>query len=512
MLGDNAQAHDLALGLFLSWFPILILSSIVDRNPVASDDIRRKLNKLVDLVCESLQDPGTRGEFIDSFQDMPEAKRMSYWVNKISLQAPHIKNEFFTGFAGQGRIRFHYGAAHAILIDIEKSYIADHGRGWLSRHERSARASLVLGLVDNSFVWFDGRQFWQVSSSVLLVVGTSAGAFILSYFTPTAGLGCRTGGYVIYITIAFFLLLSELLIWILTSPVRKNEVNLMVRQSLRTATNDVQSAQRGVSFPGLVASKATLSWLLSCVEGIVVAIGVSLARVKDLRNKKGNSERVEAAIRAHFATLHALTTREWSERLLFTPLEFINLVWLCYLIMAQTVGAFVNCDCQTSIWGPGGGYLDFTQWNYTNNAEVGKFWVAGTVVSSVFMGIGMFYVALEWCIQAHLCTENYKDAMIGLKRVRRFRRFTVWIRYPASLLVLVVNNIAAALNLRKSGKRKSLLWTKDTTHKSQLAQPAVRPTMETQSQSFRDSPIEGQDEEKDAKSPGEIAAKHFDIV
>ncbi|RDI87983.1 hypothetical protein Vi05172_g1914 [Venturia inaequalis] len=77
-LGDNAQAHDLAVGLFMSWFPILILCSIVDRNPAAADDIQRKINKLVDQVCNSLQDDAIRDEFISSFRDLPDSQRMTY--------------------------------------------------------------------------------------------------------------------------------------------------------------------------------------------------------------------------------------------------------------------------------------------------------------------------------------------------------------------------------------------------------------------------------------------------
>ncbi len=144
-LGDNAQAHDLALGLFMSWFPILILCSIVDRNPVASDDIRAQINKLVDRVCDALVHDETRHEFVRSFSDMPEAQRMAVWVERIAKYAPLVRGDFFAAFAGQARVRFHYGAAHAILIDIEKSYIAENGRGWFSRDPRAARANLVLG-------------------------------------------------------------------------------------------------------------------------------------------------------------------------------------------------------------------------------------------------------------------------------------------------------------------------------------------------------------------------------
>lgn len=348
-LGDNAQAHDLAIGLFVSWFPILILCSIVDRNPVASDDIQRKLNKLVDLVCTSLQDPDIRGDFLDSFHNSSPAEmaRMEFWVNKIAYKAPLIKHQFFNGFAGQGRVRFHYGAAHAILMDIEKSYIAGQGRGWLSQDARAARAQLVLGQVDHGFVWFDGRQLWQISTSAMLVIGTSAGAFILSYFTPTVGLGCRSGGYVIFITIATFLLLAELIVWMLTSPIRNNQLSFLVKQQTRAlnSTEDELSKIKNISFPGLAKSKATLSRVINLVETAIVAIVLPVAKIFGLGKRV---DRVESAIRLHFRGLHGLTTRQWVERSLFTPIEFINMVWLAYLMMAQTLGAFVNCECQTS--------------------------------------------------------------------------------------------------------------------------------------------------------------------
>jgi hypothetical protein len=140
------------MGLFISWLPVLILCSILDRNPVASDDIQRKLNKLVDIVCDSLLDVDTRNDFIASFRDMPESQRMTYWVEKIAAKAEMIKGDYFCGFSGQARTRFHYGAAYAILTDIEKAYIADHGRGWL-RDPREARAALVLGQVDHGTTW-----------------------------------------------------------------------------------------------------------------------------------------------------------------------------------------------------------------------------------------------------------------------------------------------------------------------------------------------------------------------
>ncbi|GME43259.1 hypothetical protein GTA08_BOTSDO04595 [Neofusicoccum parvum] len=149
----------------------------------APDDIRKKLNKLIDIVCKSLQDEEIREDFIGTFEGQPECKRMEAWVRRISEQSKYMQ-DFFVDFAGQGRVRWHYGAAHPILSDIEDCYVTRHGRGWLA-NEAEARMHLVLGGVDEGLLWFDFRELWQIGSGMLIVGGTCFGAFILSYYTPT---------------------------------------------------------------------------------------------------------------------------------------------------------------------------------------------------------------------------------------------------------------------------------------------------------------------------------------
>ncbi|KAF2738610.1 hypothetical protein EJ04DRAFT_41324 [Polyplosphaeria fusca] len=417
-VGSNAQAHDLAIGLFLAWFPILILCSILDRNPVASDDIERKLNKMVDLVCLSLQNDAIRADYISSFRDLPQSQQMAIWVEKIHTRAEYIKGNYFQGFAGQARTRFHYGAAYAILLDIEKAYIAEHGRHWL-KDTREARASLVLGQVDRGFVWFDGRQLWQVFFAVALVGGTGVGAFTVSFFTPTVGLGCRTGGYLIFFVIALTLLISEILIWWLTSPLRnKDKFHLHVQQYTHHFSERSANRLKKISFPGLATSKAFLGHILKWTEAIIIWTTLLLIRILPMTQKADRIRTSERRLKHHFETLHNLTTRNWLQRAFFTPLEFVNMVWLCYLVAAQTIGAFNNCACMSSTWGSWGGYIDLTQWDQATSNLVEKYWITGTTITCVFMGIGMIYIIIEWLVQAHLSTENYRDAAKGLQRVR----------------------------------------------------------------------------------------------
>ncbi|KAE9993010.1 hypothetical protein EG327_006979 [Venturia inaequalis] len=466
-LGDNAQAHDLAVGLFMSWFPILILCSIVDRNPAAADDIQRKINKLVDQVCNSLQDDAIRDEFISSFRDLPESQRMTYWVHKIAFRAEHIKGDFFQNFAGQGRVRFHYGAAYAILIDIEKAYVAEHGRNWLSQ-EREARASLVLGQVDQGLVWFDGRLLWQIVSAVVCVAGTSIGAFILSFFTPTVGLSCRSGSYLIFNVIALALLMIELAVWMCTSPNRQ--------QSERQV--DILSASqtgRQVQDPTAVSTKKSFfTQFLWLIERLVIKTLMVIMNLFFPKNSRNRSRKAEAVITRHFEAIQQLTLRNYVERYFLTPAEVINTVWLVYMIMSQALGAFNNCVCKTRMWGSGAGYLDFTQWDYSNSSLVGRYWIIGTTISCSLMGIGMIYILIEWCLQSHLSTEDYADAMRGLQNARRFRRYTYWSRYPASILVLGINHVMSALRMRSGSQRRTLLWTKDSQYQPKVGETLLR--------------------------------------
>lgn len=212
VVGENRTAHDLALGCMLAWFPILIMATIVDRNPIAAEAIRKKLNALVDQVRRALHDERHRQDYIDSFNEQPNFVPFAHHIHDIADKAQYM-DSFFVEFAGQARKRWHYGAAHPILTDIENCYIAEKGRAWLA-NEEEARTNLVLGTVkDEGLVWFDIREFWQIAASVAIVLGSCGGAFTLSFFTPTVGLGCRSGGYTIFFCISLGLMIMEMIVW-----------------------------------------------------------------------------------------------------------------------------------------------------------------------------------------------------------------------------------------------------------------------------------------------------------
>lgn len=79
--------------------------------------------------------------------------------------------------------------------------------------ENAVRTSIMLKHSNDRLDRLNYREMQQVFCAALIVFGTICGAFILSFFTPTVGLGCRSGGYLIYFVSAVALILAESMIW-----------------------------------------------------------------------------------------------------------------------------------------------------------------------------------------------------------------------------------------------------------------------------------------------------------
>ncbi|KAL1586450.1 hypothetical protein WHR41_05232 [Cladosporium halotolerans] len=463
-LGENAQAHDLALGLLLAWLPVLILSSIVDRNPVAADDIRMRLNELVDRVRQSLMDDTVKRDYLETIADRTQQTEMNGWVEKISKACPELEN-FFVKFAGQGRKRFHYGAAHPILTDIERAYIADRGRDWL-HFEAEARNKLVLGDVSGGLDWLDPRELWQVLSAVVVVGGTTLGAFILSYFTPTVGLGCRSGGYTIFGTVAFGLLLVEMVCWWVFDA-SKPRLSEMRRNTLRHPQMVqflVWYAQRRNHFDER-SSKAVLACRNFLQNQLSKLTSPSFATAADQQ------------VKAWWMGWQEKSAAQRVDRIFFKPIECFNCIWLCYITLAQTTGAYNNCKCKSSTWGGGGGYIDWNVYNTATSPYVRTNWTIATVLSSTIMAAAMSYIVTEWCLQSHLSTADVRDAARGLYLTRHFRWLTSPFRDSMHYAIeagyfarrLLSQSIqgrtakATAPTAALGQNRRSVRWTKRTT-------------------------------------------------
>lgn len=192
----------------------------------------------------------------------------------------------------------------------------------------------MLGQVDRGLVWFDGRQFWQILSALVIVAGTGTGAFILSYFTPTVGLGCRSGGFAVFGIISLTLLIAEFFIWFYTSPIRKQHLRTMVQRQI-SLSEQFSVSEKTVDFPGLATTKTILACMLDAYEALALTAALFFTRLvsRTSKHRRRRLPKAEHAVREHFIMLRALTARQWLERCFLQPLGVINTLWLCYLII-----------------------------------------------------------------------------------------------------------------------------------------------------------------------------------
>jgi len=179
-IGDNQTAHNLAIGFLTGWLPIMVIASTVDRNVVSADSIQERLNRLVEDVGLALLNSEIRAGYMRATRT---GREDFSWCDKLADQRMFDGN-FFTEFSGQGRKHWHYGVAHPLLAGIEAKFVARYGRDWL-REGYAARLAIVVGSRNiNGLKMFDPRMVWQITSSLILVVGSAGGSFVISCINP----------------------------------------------------------------------------------------------------------------------------------------------------------------------------------------------------------------------------------------------------------------------------------------------------------------------------------------
>lgn len=244
-LGDNTTAHSLALGLLLSWMPILVLATIIDRNPVASTRcavlIERWLYNIDALFAEEStiqsqsasvaqrsniqpspsprsrtrsSSPSANGrdeEQIPFFPRVPDDLAPQQQirrkpVNQYSLDSniPASQGQWHQGirtsnftigeYVGQGR-RLRYCAVTDTVLDLIKDPKRPHLPLPDSKDARNFRERLTTRPKPWYVIW--------LASQFLVAVGFGT-AFTVSFKTPTMGLGCRSLAYLIWYLMSLF--------------------------------------------------------------------------------------------------------------------------------------------------------------------------------------------------------------------------------------------------------------------------------------------------------------------
>lgn len=196
-LGDNSTAHSLALGLLLSWVPVVVFASVVDRNPTSatrcSDLIERWLFNIDRLFEEGPPQLGPPG--LPGLQQVPRPApaqwRGRHLLPDNTSSIPDEVDGFSIGeFLGQGRRLRYCGITDTVLERITNPKRADLSLPALDDKEYEIfRRDLVSRPVSWYITWLLG----QVIVSISFIM-----AFLVSFNTPTVGLGCRSLSYVVW--------------------------------------------------------------------------------------------------------------------------------------------------------------------------------------------------------------------------------------------------------------------------------------------------------------------------
>ncbi|KAK3387836.1 hypothetical protein B0H63DRAFT_431774 [Podospora didyma] len=227
-LGEWTTAHSLALGLLVSWLPILVTFSILDRNPISAIRNRVLIERwlwnveairlwqqlgpmsMVEQPQDQLPPTNSTSPALPSQSTQPDKlqqaeEHIDWWTpskqsarNWSSRSSPQsspltVPKIFQLGeFIGQGRKMGYHGLASAVLTSIYNHHpqidtiapitsIASSTNTKLGAKFHRPAHWWVLALVSLGLVWLE----------ILM-------ALVVSMQTPTVGLSCRSGAYVTY--------------------------------------------------------------------------------------------------------------------------------------------------------------------------------------------------------------------------------------------------------------------------------------------------------------------------
>ena len=232
-LGDNTTAHNLAMGLLMSWLPVLISASLVDRNPTNSERVQRHLEKFLGEAHNDLWGGSSANTHTES-QELEQKPAIQQTEMQVLRPTHYLK--FFNG---QGRKAWHYGIAHAMLTHIEDTTLRRTDSS-LPLRERRILTFYEDGSMANESdpmargLWhFDMIELWKALLALAVVVCSAGGAFAISFNEPTVGLGCRSGGYLIFGILTTTTFLLEMAGWSLEKPGGMSVIRHRSRIALR---------------------------------------------------------------------------------------------------------------------------------------------------------------------------------------------------------------------------------------------------------------------------------------
>lgn len=225
------------MGFAVSWITPLVVGALVDRNAIATKDLRSNLNWIFAGALEGIRLLQGQYNKIVEVDNLPKGSNLRVDAKLLGS----MPEDIFTEFAGQGRLRWHRGVAHAILTGIEKSCASEHGRGWLEDGEL-ARVAMLIPHGDKGFNVVDRRLLQQAIAAFMIIYGNLGAGFLISYFTPPVGISCRALGYLIFGTSTLAAATIEIIFENGTSPTSAARRSTMPRNEQHRFRSALSSA------------------------------------------------------------------------------------------------------------------------------------------------------------------------------------------------------------------------------------------------------------------------------
>ncbi|KAK3340015.1 hypothetical protein B0T25DRAFT_561096 [Lasiosphaeria hispida] len=206
-LGAWTTAHSLALGLLVSWLPVLVMFSLVDRNPVSAVRNRVLIERWlwnVEAVRLWEMAPEVRGDG-ETVLERPGEGKIDWWHPEKQHRREDNSREGFRRrpddisvvsclelgeFIGQGRKMGYYGLTSDLLESVY--------------HANGRRLNSIVDIAKGTKNRLDSNfqrpgSWWFIAvASITTVWLEILMAFLVSYQTPTVGLSCRSGSYLVY--------------------------------------------------------------------------------------------------------------------------------------------------------------------------------------------------------------------------------------------------------------------------------------------------------------------------
>ncbi|KAK3369613.1 hypothetical protein B0T24DRAFT_533304 [Lasiosphaeria ovina] len=204
VLAFLTTTHSIAFGTLISWFPLLLFFSILDRNPNSAERTRKLIYRWmwnVRAIKKWEEDQDTNRTAINretpywwspsreltatsSTKTTPKANLPDGSHHKCTRSDRCVP----TLFIGQGRRVGYHGLAHSVIASVSSSRPNDPEQ--LAETIAQTKTDLLSKP--------PGAWIWCSLGALVLVWWEISMALVISYNIPTVGIGCRSGLFIIF--------------------------------------------------------------------------------------------------------------------------------------------------------------------------------------------------------------------------------------------------------------------------------------------------------------------------